>query len=1038
MKDQRSIPALLEVVYARGTQPDGVRQVAAVLLYKRISGHYKKFPADFQVKLRTELLQFLASESIRSVRNAITGVVSSICKVECDNLTEQAGVPWPELFQFISAASQDANPEARELAFLLLFELTDTIGFHMKSQFNDIAQLFQNCLVSEQELAKVKNAAVKALGGLLSFLVDETENDVFCNLIPALLQVSHECQKRQEEETVSNILDVLYDLAYSPSRIVTAHMSAIVRFCLGCLADSSLDMNVRDSAALVVATFSESKSKTFGKDQSLMTITLETLFSLLENSDDSAAGALFECNPEWKEDIDENYDPGDDLDSPTETSMAQGTMDMIACQIPKKYVFQQTMEMCISRLQSTNANHRKAGIACLGVIAEGCAEPFRVHLPEIMPHILNSAKDPSVFVRECACFALGQLSEHCQPEVMGYSEQVLPIVFSLLDDATITVQATSCYVLEMFCEKLEPERVRPFLKSLTHKLSHMLETTNKRMIQVKAVAALAATALAAEEEFVPYVAGVANLMSKLMVLTEERMLTLRGHALECMGHIAIAVGKDHFRPYFPQTMQCACEGLTQEAMELHEFAYLVFANLSKVMGEEFSPCLPELVPHLLKVIEQDEGTFEALAEENKGELGNFDDSDDEGEDTRMVLQVRTALLEAKKGAITAISEISSHCGAAFAPYLEQTVPLLQKSANNLYSLMKADVAEALASLINTMMARDHEGKIQWEKGDISGANPMSPATLALVTIVLQELTKLMKDEDTETVGKVCISIQDVIEKCGPHSFAIIAKECLENTHSLLIRKAPCQIIGEDEGFDDDFDDDHDSYMTSVCDLVGSFARVMGSHFIQYLPQFIPAICNYAKPSRPSSDRAMAIGCLGELAEEIGVGIADYWKSVYLPAILSGLADEDNNLKRNAAFCAGVSCEVIGAPITPDYTELLQTVGTVFSVDASVGDTNAACVDNAAACIARMIMTSPSSVPLEQVLPVFLKSLPLKNDMTENETVYTCILGLIEMKNQNVIPHQMEIKRIFIEATSEESEVDDEIQQKLKLALTTLG
>ena len=112
-----------------------------------------------------------------------------------------------------------------------------------------------------------------------------------------------------------------------------------------------------------------------------------------------------------------------------------------------------------------------------------------------------------------------------------------------------------------------------------------------------------------------YVVGVSTLMAKLMERKEEKTYSLRGRALECMGHIAIAVGKEHFRPYFSMTMQCACEGLTYDSTDLHEFAYAAFPNLAKVMGEEFAPVLAEFVPHLVTVISQDEGQFEQGKEE---------------------------------------------------------------------------------------------------------------------------------------------------------------------------------------------------------------------------------------------------------------------------------------------------------------------------------------------------------------------------------------------------------------------------------------
>ena len=96
-----------------------------------------------------------------------------------------------------------------------------------------------------------------------------------------------------------------------------------------------------------------------------------------------------------------------------------------------------------------------------------------------------------------------------------------------------------------------------------------------------------------------------------------------------------------------------------------------------------------------------------------------------------------------------------------------------------------------------------------------------------------------------------------------------------------------------------------------------FAQVMGPHFVQYLPQFLPAICAYTKPSRPVTDRSMALGCLGELAQALQIGIQDYWKGIYLPLILAGLMDEEDIVKHNAAFCAGVCCESLENRILAD-------------------------------------------------------------------------------------------------------------------------
>ena len=81
-----------------------------------------------------------------------------------------------------------------------------------------------------------------------------------------------------------------------------------------------------------------------------------------------------------------------------------------------------------------------------------------------------------------------------------------------------------------------------------------------------------------------------------------------------------------------------------------------------------------------------------------------------------MLQVRTGMLDAKKGAITAIREISEHCGAAFVPLHDQSAHFLQKTAVYWHPRIKVEVAVALPSFATTIIAADHGGTIKWENG----------------------------------------------------------------------------------------------------------------------------------------------------------------------------------------------------------------------------------------------------------------------------------------------------------------------------------
>merc|ERR1712232_120941 len=123
-------------------------------------------------------------------------------------------------------------------------------------------------------------------------------------------------------------------------------------------------------------------------------------------------------------------------------------------------------------------------------------------------------------------------------------------------------------------------------------------------------------------------------------------------------------------------------------------------------------------------------------------------------------------------------------------------------------------------------------------------------------------------------------------------------------------------------------------------------------------------------------------------------------------------------------------------IVGEYPQILQAISPLFAMQSNGGSSEStkACMDNAAAAIARMIMACPANVPLPEVIPAFLAVLPLKTDMTENETVYKCLMGLLQMNQGDIMSRKDDVRRIFLEATNEASKVDTEIQNELKQAL----
>mgnify|MGYP003888922419 CR=1 FL=1 len=1020
LKNPEVIPLLFTILTnSTGQNFDvGTRQMASILIKKRVGGHYSKYPADAQSQLKAGLLNFIGVEPERLLRRSTVGIIGVIAGLDTTGDLPTGKCLWPEVFQFISnnLTTPNCALHLKEVAYLLLQEMTLTIGEHLPSLYAPLSQLYLGTLNdpdANPDAIKVKNAALTSLGQLMSYLSDDegAEGQAppirhFVSLIPVVLQTADTCRARQDEDTLQVINDVIFDLVNSPLEEITQFIPHTIQFCMNVIADGNLDLTTRDGAALVITSVAESRPKLFGRKCGVENL-VECFLHLIEVSEENAAGAFFESNPAWKEDA-EDSDDDEDYDGPSQVGIAQGCLDTLALNLPQKYIFKCAMHKIVDRMKSPDPRKRKSGVASLGVIGEGCAEKLQEHLAEIMPLLLAAGRDQDMHVRECACFALSQFAEFCQPEVINYAEDILGVVFMLLDDQSVNVQTTSCYVLEMFCEHLQPSSITAILDSLVKKLVRMLEGATRKCVREMAIAAISAVAIAAEEKFVDYLEGVSTIMVNLMVsLVKEDQAMLKGRAMECMGHMAIAVGKDAFRPYFNATFTQCASVLTQSDTTLHEYAIAVFANLAKVMGKEFSPALPELVPHLCKVLSEEDNLSEEQARSQGliegggpgggGQLSALDDSDEEdGDGEHKQIYVRTGLLEVKKQAICALGEMANYCEGDFMPYLPQTMEMLQKNLEYFFPDIVEEAVNVLPSLVVCSVAANHgEGGVGFVNGVINPVSEMSAHSAEVCEAVMQELMKKLCYPEIEIVNAACRSIQAVLELCGPHAVAKHMNDLLQELHTLSCGKSECQqeLGDDDEDEEDEDEEDHDSNYVPVMDLVGALARVFGGHFAQFLPQFLPPIVNFCKPSRPTNDRSMGMGAIAELAEGCGEGILPHYEQVFFPLIMQGLGDSEVSVQRNSAFACGHLCLALGDKAANQYPQFMQSLYPLFNIDVSGGDSSAACRDNAVGAIARMMTACPQNCPFGQILPIFFKCLPLINDQQENDAVYTCIVKL---------------------------------------------
>lgn len=175
-------------------------------------------------------------------------------------------------------------------------------------------------------------------------------------------------------------------------------------------------------------------------------------------------------------------------------------------------------------------------------------------------------------------------------------------------------QSAACTALDSFLEILGPH-ILQYLTLIMERLAGLLETGSLK-VKSLVTGAIGSAAHASKETFRPYFAETLRRLQPFLHLTAEgEELDLRGIAMDAIGTIAEAVGRDDFRPYFPEMMKIAFDAVSLQSARLRECSFLFFGVMARVFEEEFAPYLGQVVPSLLASCKQQEsGEENALCE----------------------------------------------------------------------------------------------------------------------------------------------------------------------------------------------------------------------------------------------------------------------------------------------------------------------------------------------------------------------------------------------------------------------------------------
>ncbi|CAE6471646.1 unnamed protein product [Rhizoctonia solani] len=1014
------IPALFEII---NSSPDqSIRQLAAVELRKRVNQHqgqlWVQVPQNIRAAIKSRVTEVILAEPASIVRHNIARVISAIAQYELQGGSKQ--VTWPELIPWVEAACVAGTAAHREVGVYVLFTIMDSLMDEITERLATFFNLFGN-LIRDPESAEVRVTSVRCLGQIAQYIDSHQKDEIkqFQVLIPNIMDVLADCLERSDEEGARHGFDVFETLLILETPLLSKHMPQLVEFFLRCGGNKSYETSLR-IMSLNSLTWTVKYKKSRIQSLNLAKPILEGLMPIGTEED------------------------SEDADDECPSRTAFRVIDELATSLPPSQVFPTLHTIVTQYMASSDPGQRKAALTSFAVTLEGCSEFIRPHMRQLWPLIDAGFADPHPVVRKAALSALGCTCEWLEEEVVDRHATILPVLLDMINNPD--TQGAACTALDDFLEILG-DTIAQYLPQLMERLSGLLDTAPN---DVKGIVtgAIGSAAHAAKSGFLPYFESTMHRLQPFLVLTGEGgEQELRGIAMDTVGTLADAVGREHFRPYFQPVMNNAFEGMSLDSARLRECSYLIFGVMARVFEEEFAPYLDRVVPALIASCKQEEGGEDTAFAKELEELKKADKSgeavdlskldsesiDIEDVDEEKELAVNSAIAVEKEIAADTIGTVFMYTRSHFLPYVEPCVHELVELLSHYYEGIRKSAVTSLFAVIQTFY--ELSSPTEWVPGSQVHV-PLHQNVKDLIGHVMPEILVMWETEDDKNVvANVCQSLSETLAKVGPGLAEQHLDTMVRFATEILEGKALCQQDPDQDDEEAEETEDQAEYdqvlISAASDLVAAFASILGSDFAVLFGQLFPLLKKYYSKNRSLSERTSTIGCMGEIISGMKGGVTPFTEDVF-NLISQGFSDEDPEVRSNAAFAMGVLIENSDMDISGHYLTILTALRPYFVVAEGAPHAQFNAKDNATGCVARMLLKNSSSMPLDQVIPVFVGALPLKHDFLENRPVFRAIFHLFNNNPDVLAPHIDHLLAVFAFVLDPQSEdmIGDETRAEL--------
>ncbi|KAG7091694.1 hypothetical protein E1B28_010715 [Marasmius oreades] len=436
-------------------------------------------------------------------------------------------------------------------------------------------------------------------------------------------------------------------------------------------------------------------------------------------------------------------------------ALYEQSLDRMAFAMGGRDVLPPAFQYIPSMIASYDWRARHAGLMAIAAIAEGTGKVMVNELGKVVELVVPLFRDTHPRVRYAAAQCVGQLCTDLEEIIQEqYHQQLFSVLIPALDDPEPRVHSHAAAALINFCEGVARNTLLPYLDPIVERLLRLLESP-KGYVREQAVTTLAMVADAAEGGFVKHYATLLPLLINALRHSTGKM---RLKAMECVGLVGIAVGKDVFRRDIQDVGECLVriQNSPPDPSDPQLLHYLMgtWAKICQAMGEEFEVYLPVVMPPLLATASAKADVSFEIDEDATAEGWETVNMDGQ------TVSIRTGAIEEKCQAFETMVIYASTLGPRYAPYLAQS---LEVTLPSMKFYFHDGVREACAMLLPMLL---------------SSGQKSSTLTTAMVHATFNQLINVIKDEhDTSFIGSLFKSFADCVKVLGGPQ--VVEKEFVE-------------------------------------------------------------------------------------------------------------------------------------------------------------------------------------------------------------------------------------------------------------------